>query len=169
MIVGVVAESSEQESRVAATPASVTRLRKLGYEVQVQSGCGLRSHFSDDAYQATGARVVDHAQAIWSSSDVILKVNPPTTFEVNQLKLGATLICLLWPARNGDILDVLKNRSASAFAMDCIPRISRAQKMDVLSRMANIAGYSAVIEAANDLAVSSPARSLRPGKFRRRK
>jgi NAD(P) transhydrogenase subunit alpha len=149
MIVGVVAESSEQESRVAATPASVGRLRKLGYEVQVQSGCGLRSHFTDEAYAAAGARVVPIAQAVWAHSDILLKVNAPTTFEINQLKPGATLICLLWPARNGELLDALKSRGASAIAMDCIPRISRAQKMDVLSSMANIAGYRAILEAAN--------------------
>ncbi len=150
MIVGVVAESLEQETRVAATPASVGRLRKLGYEVQVQTGCGLRSHFSDEAYQTAGAKIVDTAQSVWASSDILFKVNAPSTFEINQLKTGATLICLLWPARNGDLLDSLKSRSASAIAMDSIPRISRAQKMDVLSSMANIAGYRAILEAANN-------------------
>ena len=149
MIVGVVSESSEQESRVAATPASVGRLRKLGYEVQVQSGCGQRSHFSDESYRDAGAKLIETAQAVWSTSDIVLKVNPPSSFEVNQLKTGAALICLLWPARNGDLLDTIKSRGASAIAMDSIPRISRAQKMDVLSSMANIAGYRAVLEAAN--------------------
>jgi NAD(P) transhydrogenase subunit alpha len=149
MIVGVVGESQDNEARVAATPASVARLRKLGYEVQIQSGAGLKSHFNDEGYRAAGARIVDTAQAVWSSSDIVLKVNPPSTFEVNQIKQGASLICLLWPARHGDLLDALRSRGASAIAMDSIPRISRAQKMDVLSSMANIAGYRAVLEAAN--------------------
>jgi NAD(P) transhydrogenase subunit alpha len=148
MIIGVVAETSEQESRVAATPASIARLRKLGYEVQVQTGCGLRSNFPDEAYREAGARIGDTAQAVWSTSDVVLKVNPPTTFEVNQLKPGGALIGFLWPARNGELLDALRSRQASAIAMDSIPRISRAQKMDALSSMANIAGYRAVLEAA---------------------
>lgn len=149
MIVGVVAETHEQEARVAATPASVGRIRKLGYEVQVQAGAGLKAHFSDDHYRAAGARIVESAQIVWSTSEIILKVDPPSTFELNQIKTGALLICLLWPARHGDLLDILRSRGASAIAMDSIPRISRAQKMDVLSSMANIAGYRAVLEAAH--------------------
>jgi NAD(P) transhydrogenase subunit alpha len=149
MLVGVVAETAEQESRVAATPASVAKLRKLGYDVQVQSGSGLRSSFADDAYRAAGAQIVESAPTIWATSDVVLKVLPPTTAEIGQLKSGATLISFLWPARNNTLLESLRQRNASAIAIESIPRISRAQKMDVLSSMANIAGYRAVLEAAN--------------------
>jgi NAD(P) transhydrogenase subunit alpha len=148
MIIGVIRETQELETRVAATPVSAARLQKLGYEVQIEAGAGVASQFFDDAYREAGCKIVESAQSVWSSSDIVLKVSPPTTFELNQLKQGGTLISLIYPARNGALLDALRARGANAVAMDCIPRISRAQKMDVLSSMANIAGYRAILEAA---------------------
>ncbi|MFE7423518.1 Re/Si-specific NAD(P)(+) transhydrogenase subunit alpha [Rhodococcus sp. NPDC057529] len=145
---GVVAESHLKETRVAATPATVRQLIGLGYDVLVESGAGKRSSFADEAYAAAGAAVVTTGEA-WTS-EIIIKVNAPTDDEIARLQDGATLVGLLHPAYNPDLVDKLAVRRVTALAMDAVPRISRAQSMDVLSSMANIAGYRAVIEAAHE-------------------
>jgi len=142
--IGVVTESAAGETRVAATPDSVRRLLGLGYEVIVESEAGTASGFSDEAYAEAGARIGDAWQA-----DVVLKVNAPSHEEIERLRDGATLVGLIAPALNSDLLDELARRPITVLSMDAVPRISRAQSMDVLSSMANIAGYRAVIEAAH--------------------
>ncbi|GAA4876281.1 Re/Si-specific NAD(P)(+) transhydrogenase subunit alpha [Kitasatospora terrestris] len=141
---GVVAESTAGETRVAATPATVRGLLALGYEVVVESGAGSASGFTDAAYVEAGAGIGD----AWAA-DVVIKVNAPSTGEIARLRDGATLVGLLSPALRPDLLEALSARPVTALALDAVPRISRAQSMDVLSSMANIAGYRAVIEAAH--------------------
>ncbi|MEU3497356.1 Re/Si-specific NAD(P)(+) transhydrogenase subunit alpha [Kitasatospora cineracea] len=142
--VGVVAESVPGETRVAATPATVRGLLALGYGVVVESGAGAASGFDDAAYEAAGAAVGD----AWAA-EVVLKVNAPSTAEVGRLREGAALVGLLAPAQHPELLAALAGRGVTALSLDAVPRISRAQSMDVLSSMANIAGYRAVIEAAH--------------------
>ncbi|MFI6144490.1 Re/Si-specific NAD(P)(+) transhydrogenase subunit alpha [Streptomyces sp. NPDC051109] len=142
--IGVAAETSPGETRVAATPATVRQLVALGYEVVVESGAGTASGFSDDAYVAQSAKVGD----AWSA-DILLKVNAPSGEEIQRLRDGATLVSLIGPALNPDLVEELARRPITVLAMDAVPRISRAQSLDVLSSMANIAGYRAVIEAAH--------------------
>lgn len=149
MLVAIPRENSDDECRVAATPASVKKIIALGYEVLVECGCGERANFLDRQYEEAGAKVTSDASQIWSEADIVLTIAPPSSRELDQMKPDATLIGFLWPARNDTLLDALKNKKISALAMDCVPRISRAQKMDALSSMANIAGYRAVVEAAN--------------------
>jgi len=144
MRIGITRESRAGETRVSATPATVAELRKLGYEVVVEPGAGARSSFADDAYVEAGAQLGD----AWSA-DIIFKVNAPTPAEIEKIPDGATLIGLLSPARNPELLDALAARPITVLAMDAVPRISRAQPLDALSSMANIAGYRAVIEAAH--------------------
>jgi NAD(P) transhydrogenase subunit alpha len=145
--IGVPRETKHHETRVAATPATTVKLVALGYEVVVESGAGNRSSFPDGAYAAAGARV-GTAEEAWSA-DVVLRVNEPTEEEIARLRDGATLIGLLSPGLKPDLVKALAARPITALAMDAVPRISRAQSMDVLSSMANIAGYRAVIEAAH--------------------
>src|SRR3954468_22958937 len=147
MRIGVPGESRPRETRVAATPSTVAALRRLGYEVLVSSGAGRASSFADDAYEDAGARVVPEAEA-WAA-DVVLHVNPPTPAELDRLTKGATLVSLLAPALDPRMVEELGRRPVTALAMDAVPRISRAQSLDVLSSMANIAGYRAVVEAAH--------------------
>ncbi|WP_182882860.1 Re/Si-specific NAD(P)(+) transhydrogenase subunit alpha [Microbispora sp. H10949] len=144
---GVVAESAPGETRVAATPATIPQLLSLGYEVIVEAGAGERSGFTDDAYVRAGARIGGREET-WGAG-VVLKVNAPTEEEIAALRDGATLVSLIGPAANPDLLDALTRRPVTVLAMDAVPRISRAQSLDVLSSMANIAGYRAVIEAAH--------------------
>jgi NAD(P) transhydrogenase alpha subunit len=145
--IGVPRETKARETRVAATPTTVEQLIKLGFEVVVESGAGAASSFPDEAYADAGAQVVAGAEA-WAT-DVVLRVNAPATGELDRLKDGAMLIALLSPSFNPDLVDALACRPITALAMDAVPRISRAQSLDVLSSMANIAGYRAVIEAAH--------------------
>jgi NAD(P) transhydrogenase subunit alpha len=145
--IGIVAEQPG-ENRVAASPTTVAKIRALGYDVLVEAGAGARSAFPDDAYAQAGAEIVG-ADAAWSA-DVILKITAPADAEVARLRDGSTLIGLLGPALHPELLAALAARGVTALAMDAVPRISRAQSMDVLSSMANIAGYRAVIEAANE-------------------
>ena len=147
MLIGVPAESRRNETRVAATPVSVGQLCALGHEVLVQSGAGEAASFPDEGYVAAGARIGSAADA-WAA-DVVLHVNAPTPDEVGLLRPDAVLVSLLAPALSPDLLDVLVTRGVTALAMDAVPRISRAQSLDVLSSMANIAGYRAVVEAAH--------------------
>lgn len=148
MTIAVPRETHAGERRVAATPDTVAQLSKLGYAVEIESGAGVQAAFSDDAYRAAGARIVDDPQALWSNADVVIKVRPPSPDEAGRLKPGATLIGFVWPAQHPALLEALAARNATVLAMDCVPRISRAQKLDALSSMANMAGYRAVIEAA---------------------
>jgi NAD(P) transhydrogenase subunit alpha len=148
MKVGIPIEISKDELRVAATPKTVKRLLKQGFEVQIQENAGLKSNYSNQEYKDAGATLVSSARTIYGQSDIVLKVQPPTSEEVIQMKEGLVLLSYLWPAQNQELLDQLAAQKVNAIAMDAIPRISRAQKMDVLSSMANIAGYRSVIEAS---------------------
>ncbi|MFC5992687.1 Re/Si-specific NAD(P)(+) transhydrogenase subunit alpha [Pseudonocardia hispaniensis] len=145
VIIGVVRESKPGETRVAATPATVRQLLKLGYEVVVAPGAGDGADFPDAGFADAGATLGDP----WKC-DVVFAINTPSEDELEQMKPGSTLIALLAPALNADIVDVLARRPITALSMDAVPRISRAQSLDVLSSMANIAGYRAVIEAAHE-------------------
>ncbi|MGY1835725.1 Re/Si-specific NAD(P)(+) transhydrogenase subunit alpha [Blastococcus sp. SYSU DS0510] len=147
MQIGVPRETRPRETRVSATPATVTQLVQLGYDVVVESGAGSAASFPDDAYAGAGARIGTAAEA-WGA-EIVLRVNAPAESEIGRLADGATLISLLSPALNPDLVEALAARPITVLAMDAVPRISRAQSMDVLSSMANIAGYRAVIEAAN--------------------
>jgi len=148
MRIGVPREIYAGEKRVATTPEVAAQLIKLGFEVAVESGAGAAASYSDAAYQAAGCTVVPTADDIWANSDIVLKVRGPDAAEADKLKPGQTLISFLYPAQNPDLLKNLTERGVTAMAMDSIPRISRAQKVDALSSMANIAGYRAVVEAA---------------------
>jgi NAD(P) transhydrogenase subunit alpha len=142
--IGVPRETNRGETRVAATPPTVKQLIGLGYEVTLESGAGELSSFADDAYTEVGAEIGDP----WSA-DIVFKVNAPSTDEIDKLHDGVTLVGLLAPAHNPDLVEALSARPITALAMDAVPRISRAQSLDVLSSMANIAGYRAVVEAAH--------------------
>ncbi len=151
MQVGVVREAAPGERRVAVAPDTVARFQKLGFTVAVEHGAGVAAGFTDAAYEQAGASLVSREDA-WNS-DVVVKIDAPTTVdgvdEVGLLKPGALFVSLLDPARNGELLARLAAARVTAIALERVPRITRAQKMDVLSSMANIAGYRAVIEAAN--------------------
>ena len=147
MRIGVPKESKSGERRVAATPKTVEQMLKLGYDVSIETGAGLEASFDDAAFQAAGATIV--GDEIWQS-DIILKINAPTPEEVARLHQGQILMSLLAPALDPDLVQALSARGVTALAMDAVPRISRAQSLDVLSSMANIAGYRAVIESANE-------------------
>ena len=152
MRIAIPTETLDGERRVAATPETVARLReKLGFEVAIQTGAGVGSQFSDADYEAAGAILLPDAAAVWATGDIVAKVNEPTDDEIAQLREGQVLISMLWPLQNTERVQAINARGATAIALDRIPRISRAQKMDVLSSMANIAGYRAVLEAANKL------------------
>ncbi len=153
MKIGVPKEVHEGERRVATTPAVAEHLQKLGFTVAIEAGAGAEANFSDDAYREAGVEVIDDARKLWEESDIVLKVRPPEAHpfcgpEAELLREGGNLISFIWPAQNPELLEKFKERKATVLAMDCIPRISRAQKMDALSSMANCAGYRAVIEAA---------------------
>ena len=145
--IGIVAELG-RETRVAATPATVKQLLGLGYDVVVEKGAGESASFRNEEYAAAGASIVG-AEDAWGS-DVVLRVNPPTENEISRLADGATLISMLSPGLRPELVEALAARPITALALDAVPRISRAQSMDVLSSMANIAGYRAVIEAAHE-------------------
>ena len=150
MIIGAPKEIFEGENRVAMTPESALQLQKLGHSCVVETGAGAKAGFSDAAYIAAGVEVVKTAAALFKAADVVVKVRGPEAKETKALREGQTLISFLWPAQNPDLLNDINARGATAIAMDMVPRISRAQKMDALSSMANIAGYRAVIEAGNN-------------------
>jgi NAD(P) transhydrogenase subunit alpha len=145
MIIGVLKESRSGETRVSATPNTVAQLIKLGYEVIVESGAGALSSFTDEAYADAGASIANPLGA-----DIVFGVNAPSTAQLDALKRGATLISWLSPMLDQDLVDDLARRPITALALDAVPRISRAQSMDVLSSTANIAGYRAIIEAAHE-------------------
>jgi len=149
LTIGVPKETAAGEKRVATVPEVVEKLVKLGFAVQVEAGAGDAATVSDDAYRAAGAQIVEDTATLWSSSDIIFKVRGPSAEEVGLLREGSTLVSFIWPAQNPELLEQLAARKVTVLAMDSVPRISRAQKLDALSSMANIAGYRAVIEAAH--------------------
>jgi NAD(P) transhydrogenase subunit alpha len=148
MRIGVPRERWAGESRVAATPKTVEQLLKLGFTVTVESGAGKLASFDDEAFVKAGATISDTAD-VWQS-DVILKVNAPQDSEIELLRAGSTLVSFIWPAQNPELLEKLAAKNVTVMAMDSVPRISRAQSLDALSSMANIAGYRAIVEAAHE-------------------
>jgi H+-translocating NAD(P) transhydrogenase subunit alpha len=150
MKIGIPNEVIEGEARVALTPDSAKALMKLGHQVAIEAGAGLSAGFTDAAYAAAGVELAPDAGALWQGSDIVAKVRPPTEAEAAQLRDGQTLIGFFYPAENEALLETCRARGATVLAMDMVPRISRAQKMDALSSMANIAGYRAVIEAGSN-------------------
>lgn len=154
MIIGIPREVHAGERRVAATPDTATQLIKLGFKVMLEAGAGVGSQLSDAAYQAVGVEIAPDARSLYGQVDVLMKVRPPEMHpdlglhESELLRLGMTLISFIWPAQNSDLMQMLIARGVTVLAMDAVPRISRAQKMDALSSMANIAGYRAIVEAS---------------------
>jgi len=155
MKIGAPREVHPQECRVAITPDTAEQLQKLGFSVAIEAGAGEKAHFSDDAYREAGVEIVEDVKTLWAESDIVLKVNGPETHpnevidETELLRKGGTLISFIWPAQNPELMEKLAARKATVLAMDSVPRISRAQKADALSSMANVAGYRAVVEASN--------------------
>jgi NAD(P) transhydrogenase subunit alpha len=148
MKIGVPKETHAGERRVATTPDVAKQLEKLGYEVWVESGAGANASFPDRLYKEAGCHIAADAAELWKNADIVLKVRPPNEQEAESVRADQTLVSFLWPGQNPELLEKLTASGATVLAMDSVPRISRAQKMDALSSMANIAGYRAVIEAA---------------------
>jgi NAD(P) transhydrogenase subunit alpha len=168
MIVGVPKELKTRENRVALTPDTVKELVKKGFTVHVEKEAGMRSFITDEAYQSAGA-TIQSKEVIYSNSDVILKVNAPDPDEVRMMKKGAVLLSFMWAATNPALVEACVDAGISAFSMDAIPRISRAQKMDALSSQANLAGYKAVLMAADKIGkilpmMTTAAGTIRPAK-----
>ena len=150
LTIGVPREVFAGEKRVATVPDVVEKLIKLGFKVAIESGAGEGAKFSDDAYRAAGAQIVENAATLWSASDIVFKVRGPNSDEVGLLREGGTLLSFIWPAQNPELLQQLAAKKATVLAIDSLPRtLSRAQKMDALTSQAGVAGYRAVIEAAN--------------------
>ncbi|HSV48463.1 MAG TPA: Re/Si-specific NAD(P)(+) transhydrogenase subunit alpha, partial [Ramlibacter sp.] len=150
LLIGVPKETAPGEKRVATVPDVVEKLVKLGFSVAVESGAGDGANFGDDAYSAVGAKIVPTAAALWATSDMVFKVRPPSPQEVGLMREGGTLIGFVWPAQNPELMQQLAAKKATVLAIDSLPRtLSRAQKMDALTSQAGVAGYRAVIEAAN--------------------
>ncbi len=149
MKVGIPKEKDSHELRVGATPKTVERLIKQGFDVFIQNNAGKNANYSDKEYSNSGATIIESEKELYQTSDIILKVSAPTEQEIEMMHEGLVVLSYLWPAQNPELLEKLAAKKVNAIAMDAIPRISRAQKMDVLSSMANIAGYRAVIEGAN--------------------
>ncbi len=154
MKIGIPKEIHEGEKRVAATPEAAEQIIKLGFSMSIESGAGAGANISDEAYREVGVEIVNDVKALWKNSDIILKVRAPERHpelavdEIEMLAEGASLISFIWPAQNADLMKRLADRKVTVLAMDSVPRISRAQKLDALSSMANIAGYRAIVEAA---------------------
>ena len=154
MKIGVPKEIHDGEKRVATTPEAAEKIIKLGFEVLVETGAGLAADISDDAYREVGVSIADSAKSLWEQADIVMKVRAPERHpelaidEVELLKPGQHLISFIWPAQNQELMQQLAEKKLTVLAMDSVPRMSRAQKMDALSSMANIAGYRAIIEAA---------------------
>jgi NAD(P) transhydrogenase subunit alpha len=148
--IGAPKEIEPGEARVAMTPDSALQLQKLGYDCVIEAGAGEAAGFTDAAYEAAGVSVVKTAAALWKEADIVTKVRPPTTAEAKKFREGQLLISFFWPGQNEKMMEAAKSAGTNVIAMDMVPRISRAQKMDALSSTANIAGYRAVIEAGNN-------------------
>ena len=143
-------ETLHSEKRVAISPENISSFLKLGYEVKIESGAGDNANFPDQLYIKSGARIVSEPSETWEDADLVLKINPPNLEEIDLMKQGASLISFAYPARNENILKAVGKKGVNWLAMDCVPRISRAQSMDALSSMANVAGYRAVVEASHE-------------------
>lgn len=156
MKIGIPREIHQGEKRVATTPSVAAQLLKMGYEVAIEAGAGLGAKFTDEAYLDIGVEVIEGTEAIWAASDIVLKVRPPelnnelAKHEAELMNEGATLISFLWPAQNPELMEQLAARKVTVMAMDSVPRISRSQRCDALSSMANISGYRALVEASNE-------------------
>ncbi len=148
--IGIPTEIYPNECRVGATPDTAQKLQKLGFTVLIQSGAGEKAKFDDHLYEQIGCKIVKTRDQLWQNANIILKVRPPESEEINLLSEGQTLVSFIYPAQNKELLEELSAKKVTVLAMDAVPRISRAQKLDALSSMANIAGYRAVIEAANN-------------------
>ena len=154
MKIGIPKEIHPGEKRVATTPEAAAQIIKLGFSISIETGAGLNANISDEAYQAAGVEIVNDTQVLWQQSDIILKVRAPEhnqtldKDEADLLSPGACLISFIWPAQNEALMQKLANNQVTVLAMDSVPRMSRAQKLDALSSMANIAGYRAIVEAA---------------------
>ena len=151
MKVGVVKETLAGERRVALVPDAVVKLIAAKLEVAIQAGAGSEAFLADEAYQKAGATIISEAQTLLGQSDAVLKVQPPNLDEVGALRSGAILISFLQPSTNGDAVKALARQKVTAFSLELVPRISRAQSMDALSSQAGVAGYKAVLIAANRL------------------
>ena len=149
MIIGVPKEIYPDEQRVALVPRGIETLKKMGFEILVESGAGINADYGNPKYEEVGAEIVTNTRELWSRSDIIVKIREPQPNEVALLKSSGTIISFFWPAKNGELMEQLSAKKATVLAMDCIPRITRAQKMDALSSMANVSGYRAVVEAAH--------------------
>ena len=148
MRIGIPKEVQAHENRVAATPDTVGKLQKLGFDVVVEYGAGVNASFENEAFTQAGAQVVEREE-VWDS-DIILKVNAPIDEEIGLLNDGATLASFIWPAQNEALMNKLSQRNVNILAMDSVPRLSRSQSLDALSSMANIGGYRAVVEASHE-------------------
>jgi NAD(P) transhydrogenase subunit alpha len=165
MKISVPKETKLKENRVAITPDVVKSLVKKGFEVMVEAGAGVKSFFSDEAYTAAGAQIVDSSR-VYTEADAVLKVNAPTPEEIAKMKRSAVLISLMWAATNPELVQACEKAGISAYSMDAVPRISRAQKMDVLSSQANLAGYKAVLLAADTIGKILPMMTTAAGTIR---
>ncbi|MFZ2450889.1 MAG: Re/Si-specific NAD(P)(+) transhydrogenase subunit alpha [Methylovulum miyakonense] len=154
MKIGIPKEMHRGEKRVATTPEAAAQIIQLGFTVSIESGAGLPANISDEAYQAVGVEIVNDIKLLWDQSDIMLKVRAPewrpnpNRNELNLFREGQTIISFIWPAQNEELMQTLAAKNTTVLAMDSVPRMSRAQKMDALSSMANIAGYRAIVEAA---------------------
>ena len=154
MKIGVPKEIHPGEKRVATTPEAAEQIIKLGFSVLLESGAGLAANISDEAYKEAGVEIVNNAKTLWKKADIVMKVRAPERHpelaldEIDLLSKDGCLISFIWPAQNEALLKQLAAKDATVLAMDSVPRISRAQKLDALSSMANIAGYRAIVEAA---------------------
>ena len=164
MKIGVLRETHAGERRVALTPEVTGRLVRLGFTVIIEAGAGLRADYPDADFQQAGAELTADVGQIWENADLMVRVNAPAGDELDAIRSGTTLISFIWPAQNEQLLKRLAEKKVTAFAMDSIPRISRAQKLDALSSMANIAGYRAVVEAANHFGRFFPGQITAAGK-----
>ncbi len=165
MILGIPKETKVKENRVAITPDVVKDLVKKGFEIVVESGAGLNSFYNDEAYTAAGAKTADR-NVVFSNSDVVLTVNAPAATELSKMKKEAILISFMWAATNPELVDACSKAGITAFSMDAVPRISRAQKMDALSSQANLGGYKAVLLAADTIGKIFPMMTTAAGTIR---
>lgn len=150
-MIGVCKETVENENRVALTPEGVKKLKDSGQEIIIESGAGLASSYSDSDYTDAGAKIEKNSDKILSDCDILLAVQAPSAGDLKKMKKGSVLVSFIWPLQNQDYVEVLKKQQISGLAMDTVPRISRAQSMDALSSMSNIAGYKAALIGANTL------------------
>lgn len=166
MNISILKETKFKENRVALTPSTVLDLTKKGFKITVQTGAGEGSYYSDHAFKESGAEISADIKQLYSQADVILRVNAPDVSDIQHMKKGAVLISLMWATTNPDLVKACLQQGITAFSMDAIPRISRAQKMDVLSSQANLAGYKAVLMAANQIGKLLPMMTTAAGTIR---